>query len=157
MWLLQCVVGKCYSPPAPPVTMEAIPDGPVPLSPSMVIFDWLLIRCLSSAFSASSWSMSACRASIVSSNSLQQRGGQHHRAVDLKQNMTSCLNLSFLLLFLLQQSLGLVQSSLNLFNTLVCVFGRTVQLLLQQTEADVRLAQLLSLKTHIINMFLIVD
>ena len=59
-------------PPAIPVTMEAIPDGPVPL-PS--IFDWLLILCFSSAFSDSSWSMSACRASIVSSNSLQRRGG----------------------------------------------------------------------------------
>lgn len=60
--------------------MEAIPDGPVPLSPSTVIFDWLLTRCFSSAFSDSSWSMSACRASIVSSNSLQ-RGGQHGTAV----------------------------------------------------------------------------
>lgn len=77
-----------HSPPAIPVTMEAIPDGPVPLSPSMVIFDWLLILCFSSAFSASSWSMSACRASIVSSNSLQRRG-QHHTIVDLS-NLQTC-------------------------------------------------------------------
>lgn len=59
-----------FSPPAIPETMEAIPDGLLPLSPSAVIFDWLLIRCFSSVFSDSSWSMSACRASMVSSNSL---------------------------------------------------------------------------------------
>ncbi|TNN50937.1 hypothetical protein EYF80_038870 [Liparis tanakae] len=52
--------------------MEAIPDGLVPRSPSALILDWLPIRCFSSAFSASSWSMSACRASIVSSNSLRR-------------------------------------------------------------------------------------
>lgn len=52
------------------------------------------------------------------------------------------------LLFLLQQSLGLVQSSLNLLHAFVCVFGRAVEFLLQQTETDVRLAQLLPLRTH---------
>lgn len=54
----------------PPVTMDAMPEPGLPLSPSMFIFDWLFIRCLSSVFSASSWSISACRASMVSSNSL---------------------------------------------------------------------------------------
>lgn len=71
----------CLSPPAPPLTMEAIPEGEAPLSPSGPTFDWLPILCFSSAFSASSWSMSACRASIVSSNSLQIK--KHRSAEDL--------------------------------------------------------------------------
>ena len=65
-----------------------------------------------------------------------------------EHNLTAWIYGRFSLLFLLQQSLSLVQSSLDLFNAFVRVFGGTVELLLQQAEADVRLAQLLSLKTR---------
>lgn len=63
---------QSHLPPVDPWTTEAIPEagGPLDTRPSMVIFDWLLMRCFSSAFSASSWSISACSASMVSSNSL---------------------------------------------------------------------------------------
>lgn len=60
------------TPPAMPDTMEATPEAGAPRSPSMVRLDWLFRRCFSSTFSDSSWSMSACRASMVSSNSLQE-------------------------------------------------------------------------------------
>lgn len=67
--------------------MEAIPEagGPLDTRPSMVIFDWLLMRCFSSAFSASSWSISACSASMVSSNSLKMRRVEGERARKQKE------------------------------------------------------------------------
>lgn len=56
----------------------------------------------------------------------------------------------FLLFLLLQQSEVLVQFGLNLLHPFICVFGRGVQLLLQQTQTDVGLAQLLALgRSHI--------
>lgn len=56
----------------------------------------------------------------------------------------------FVLFLLLQQSEVLVQFRLNLLHPVICVFGGGVQLLLQQTQTDVGLTQLLALgNSHI--------
>lgn len=64
------------TPDPPPATLEMpevmLEGEAAPRRPWMVCLDWLLSRCFSSTFSDSSWSMSACRASIVSSNSLRK-------------------------------------------------------------------------------------
>lgn len=86
--------------------MEAIPEagGPLDTRPSMVIFDWLLMRCFSSAFSASSWSISACSASMVSSNSLtvtvrgEQAGKWKERKIPKKKKWKRKVRVSDLFL-----------------------------------------------------------
>lgn len=52
----------------------------------------------------------------------------------------------FLLFFLFQQGEVLIKFGLNLLHPFICVFGGGVQLLLQQTQTDIRLTQLLALK-----------
>lgn len=50
------------------------------------------------------------------------------------------------LLFLLEEVVGFVKQSLDLLHALVGVFGRTVQLLLQQAQPHVGLAQFFTLR-----------